>query len=275
MTRTRRTDDRPGTDRGAHASRFLVVALVALALTVPGSAVASAAGSGSGPGSAKSVGSIVPAAEHAPQAADESFVVSLEDDGDATAAIVVQFDLTDEADREAFEALRANETKRSELETRTERRFRSIADGAAAETDREMTIEDASASFETVDGGDRGIVTVSVAWSGFAATEADGDRLTLSEPLASGFAADQPVVLELPEGYALERATPAPSERTAEQVRWDADASLDGFEAVVAPESAVDSGSGTDSDGGDSQPAPGFVAVPPAIGAGVWLHRRT
>ena len=263
MTRTRRTDVRRG-DLGAHASRFLLVAVVALALS--GSAVASAGAAGTG--SAEPVGSVAPAAEHASQSADEPFVVSLEDDGDATAAIVVQFDLTDAADREAFEALEANETKRAELETRTERRFRAIADGADAETEREMTVEDARVSFETVDGGDRGVVTVSVAWTGFAAT--DGDRLTLSEPLASGFAADQPFVLELPDGYALERATPAPSTETTDRVRWDADTSLEGFEAVVAPESGDDS----ESDDGDSQPAPGFVAAPLAIVAGVWLHRR-
>lgn len=235
---------------GVYASRLFAVVLVALLLTGSVAATADSA-------------SAIDAHSQGTDS-DSAFVVALEDDGDATVTVVVTFDLTDEADRAAFQSLKENETKRSELEARTERRLQSVVAGVANETDREMAIEETRVSFETDDQTDRGIVSVSATWRGFAATE-DG-RLTIAEPFNSGFTADQAVVLELPDGYALAAATPEPSERADGHISWDANTSLDGFEAVIAP-----SGEATD---GDSQPGFGLGAATIAIAGGVWLHRR-
>ena len=231
--------------------RLLAVLLVALALT--GSAVASVDGAVASDDRAES---------------NSTVVVALEEDGDATVSVIVSFDLTDEADRAAFDALRENETKQSEFEARTERRFRPIAAETANETGREMAVEDTRMTFETADGGDRGVVSVSATWTRFAAT--DGDRLVVSEPLASGFTADQRFVLEPPEGYELERSTPTPSAHSDDRIAWDADTSLEGFEAVLAPTAA----SAEASDDGDAQPGPGILVSGVTIVAGVWLYRR-
>lgn len=235
---------------GPYASRLFVVLLVALLVT--GSAVATV-------GSANAIDADSRSAD-----TDSAFVVALEEDGDATVTVAVTFDLTDEADRAAFRSLTENETKRSELESRTERRLRSVVAGVANETDREMAIEETRVSFETDEGTDRGIVSVSANWRGFAATE--DERLTVAEPFNSGFTAEQAVVLKLPDGYALEAATPEPSERTDGRISWDANTSLEGYEAVIVPsDGAGDS---------DSQPGFGLGAAVIAIAGGAWVYRR-
>ncbi|MDF9745391.1 DUF4897 domain-containing protein [Natrinema salsiterrestre] len=235
---------------GASTSRLFAVVVVALLLT--GSVVATADSASAIDAHSQETGS------------DSAFVVALEDDGDATVTVAVTFDLTDEADQAAFRSLEENETERSELESRTERRLRSVVAGVADETDREMAIEEAGVSFETDEGTDRGIVSVSATWRGFAATE-DG-RLTVAEPFTSGFTAEQAVVLELPDGYALAESTPEPSERADGQVSWDATTSLDGFEAVIAPSDGTNDG--------DSQPGFGLGAAVIAIAGGAWVHCR-
>jgi hypothetical protein len=235
---------------GAYTSRLFAVVLVALLLT--GSVVATA-------DSASAID-----AQSNGMDSDSAFVVALEENGDATVTVAVTFDLTDDADRAAFESLKENETERSELASRTERRLRSVVADVANETDREMAIEEARVSFEMDDETDRGIVSVSATWRGFAATE-DG-RLTVAEPFNSGFTADQAVVLELPDGYALEAATPEPSERADGHVSWDANTSLEGFEAVIAPSDGASDG--------DSQPGFGLGAAVIAIAGGAWVHRR-
>ncbi|WP_226005641.1 DUF4897 domain-containing protein [Natrinema salinisoli] len=246
-----RGSNRPRLRRlGAYTSRLFAVVLVALLLT--GSVVATA-------DSASAIDA------HSQETdSDSAFVVALEDDGDATVTVAVTFDLTDEADRAAFRSLEENETERRELESRTERRLQTVVADVANETDREMAIENTGVSFETDEAADRGVVSVSATWRGFAATE-DG-RLTVAEPFTSGFTADQAVVLELPDGYALAESTPEPSERVDGHISWDATTSLDGFEAVIAP-----SGGAND---GDSQPGFGLGAAVIAIAGGAWLHCR-
>ena len=264
MRRNRRTERSRRVRLSARATRLLAVLLVTLAVT--GSAVASVDGAG---------------ATEDRSASDSPLVVALEADGDATVTVVDYFDLTDEADRAGFDALRENETKRTAFETRTERRFEAVAAETANETDREMAIEDVRVSFETTDGGDRGVVSISAIWTGLAAT--DGDRLRLSEPLASGFTAEKSFVLKPPEGYELERSTPMPSERTDDRLTWDANTSLEEYEAVLVPasdgsgsdgENADETETGDGSDDGDGQPGPGLVTAGVSIALGAWLHRR-
>lgn len=248
---SRQTDGYRVSRTGERVARLAAVAFAALLV---GSAVATVG--------AASTTDVRPQ----PGDSESAFVVSLEESGDATVTVTVGFDLTDQADRAAFESLRANETKQNQLEARTERRLRAVVTETANATDREMAIANADVSFETVDGGDRGLVSVSARWQGFAATE-DG-RLTIEEPFASGFTADQPVVLDLPDGYALAQSTPDPSARADGHVRWDTNASLEGYDAVIAPADQTQGGSG------ESLPGFGLGAATVAIAGGVWLHRR-
>ncbi|OLZ41712.1 hypothetical protein A6E15_12265 [Natrinema saccharevitans] len=248
---------RRGTDRdrllpnGTYRAGLLSVVLVGLLLT--GSVAASLDGAHS-------------TARSQETDADSAFEVALDSDGDATVIVHVTFDLSDEADRAAFESLEANETKRSQLETRTERRLQTVATSAANETGREMAIEDTRTSFETDEGTDRGIVSVSATWTEFAAT--DDDRLTVTEPFASGFTSERPVVMALPEGYSLSASTPEPSERTDGRIVWDANTSLEGYEAVVTPaDESADEGT-------DEQPGFGLGAAVAAIAGSAWLYRR-
>lgn len=254
MTRGADHPHRPA--RKTVASAFATVVLV-------GSLLA-----GSGVGTA--VGASGTDAQSAPTDSASAFEVALEADGDATVAVAVSFNLTDEANRTAFESLETNKTKRNEFEARTEQRFRTVAGSAANATDREMTIEETRISFETDEETERGIVTVSATWTAFAAT--DGDRLTVTEPFASGFTADRPVVLRLPDGYALADATHAPTDRTDTRLVWDANTSLEGYEATIVP--ADETGANGGADGGDEQPGFGFGATVVAIVGATWLSRR-
>lgn len=249
-----------GTGIGTRASGLLTIVLVALLLTGSGVATAGVMADGDD------------RSQPAEPDSGSAFVVALEDGGDATVTVDIAFDLTDEANRAAFEALKRNETKRSQLEARTERRLRTVAASAANETGREMTIEDVRVSFETDEDADRGIVSVSATWTELAAT-GDG-RLTVTEPFASGFTADRPVVLDLPDGYSLGEATPAPTTRTDSRVVWNGSTSLEGYEAVVrADESDTDGGDGQ-TGGNDGQPGFGLGATAVTVAGVAWLHRR-
>ncbi|MFA9415048.1 hypothetical protein [Natrinema sp. HArc-T2] len=249
MSRAPDTDQRRSLRAGAHVSRLLTIVLVALLVT----------------GSVVATGDSSTEIDAQSQQTDSAFVVALEDDGDANVSITVSFDLTDEADRTAFNALQTNETKREQLEARTEKRFRTVAASTANETGREMTIENPRVSFETVDQNDRGIVSVSATWTELAAT--DDDRLRLSKPFASGFIAEQPVVLTLPDGYTLAESTPAPADRTDTRITWGANTSLEGYEAVVVP-------SDTEAESGDAQPGFGLGATAVTVAAAAWLRRQ-
>lgn len=77
---------------------------------------------------------------------------------------------------------------------------------------------------------------------------AEGDRLLVTEPFASGFSTDRPFTLVGPDGYELTDATPEPDDRTAQSATWAAGTSLEGF-AVTLESSADDDG--TDGSGDD------------------------
>lgn len=214
-----------------------------------------------------------------------ALIVDLEADGDATVLVTLSFDLEDDADRETFEAFRANETKRDRLERRTASRMERVAEATSDRTGREMTIDGAATSLET--DGDRGLVTVAVTWRNLA-TVSDGD-LRLSEPFASGFEPDRTVVLRPPDGYALERATPDPATNSADRIAWSPDAAFDGFEVTLTAAGNDDAnGSDAGSDGSAGEPSgtettgaaddqPGFVVksgLAAVLTVGWMLRRR-
>lgn len=159
-----------------------------------------------------------------------SLVIELAGDGSAEVSLVTTFDLTTEADRQGFERLRAD------LDTVADAhhaQMRRVAARTAAETGREMSVDEPAATAHVVetDGERRGVVTVRVRWHGLAAVE--DDRLVVREPFASGFETDRPVTISAPEGYALTAVSPTPQTRTATTVVFDAGTAFEDF-AVVA-----------------------------------------
>lgn len=174
------------------------------------------------------------AAQDAPE---EAFVVELEESGDATATLIVTYDLDDDDESTTFEQLQERE-----LAAQYEDRLRQIANRTAAETGREMRVTEPRATVETVD--DVGVVRLSVRWEGLAAV--DGDRLIVDEPFASGFKPDRPLVLVAPDGYAVGETTVPPTDTADGVARWPAGESLSGFQATFGPgDGSGDSGLST------------------------------
>lgn len=185
---------------------------------------------------------------------EPAVVVDLDENGAADVTVVLTFDLTEDADREAFETLRTDEEALADLEDRFAARMDAVASATAERVDRDVTVRDASASLDTVDGGETGVVSLSVTVENLAAV--DDGRLVLTEPFASGFAADRPVVIHPPDGYELASANPSPTERDAGALTWSADTAFDGFELVL------------ESDGGATEtatPGLGILAVAAAL----------
>lgn len=217
------------------------------------------------------LGAVAPAVAAAHQGPTEGLDVAVAPDGSATVTLVSTYELTDANESDAFERLRNDDQARERLQTRFRDRMARVAADAANATGREMSVTGAAVDLRTVE--DTGVVELSVTWEGLAA--ADGERLTVTEPFASGFQSDRPVRLTVPEGYGVTSATPDPTERDGRTLVWAAGTSLDGF-AVSLEEAATRSDGG---DGGSSSGSgPGFGAVLALVAvaalAGVTAHRR-
>ncbi|MFB6142128.1 MAG: DUF4897 domain-containing protein [Halorientalis sp.] len=169
----------------------------------------------------------------------EGLTVDLAADGSAEVTLVLTYDLDSENESDAFRALADDQAARERFARRFRQRIGRVAADAANETGRQMRITNASLAVRTA--GDTGVVELSVTWRGLAAV-ADG-TVTLTEPFASGYAADQQVRVVAPEGYELTSVTPEPDARTATTATWDRGSDLSGLE-VVATESSGESGPG-------------------------------
>lgn len=197
------------------------------------------------------------------QTGEERFLVELDGEGDAEVSMTFVYDLDSENEQAAFEELRDNETAGEELTGRFENRMSSVAEDASSATDREMSVGDAGIEFER--DGSVGLITLSVAWSSLAAV--DGDRLTVTEPFASGFEPDRPFTLAAPEGYGIASAEPDPSSGDETSATWEPGTELDNFEVVVERTDTAegsDGGAETDDgapDEGATENSPGFGVV--------------
>ncbi|MGM0398383.1 MAG: DUF7345 domain-containing protein [Halobacteriota archaeon] len=176
------------------------------------------------------IGAVGPVAAQDRQT-DPAVVVDLDASGTAEMTLVMTFDLTADADREAFETLRTDEEALADLETRFADRMDATASATADRVDRDVVARDESVALDTVDGGDTGVVTLSVTMENLAGV--DDGQLALTEPFASGFTADRPVVVHPPNGYTLASADPSPTDEGADALTWDTDTALDGFELVL------------------------------------------
>lgn len=205
----------------------------------------------------------------APVAADDtpdepSLLVELNENGDATVTLISTYDLADDDERDAFRSLADDEDARDALGERFADRLDTVAADTATESDRATSVDGGSVEVET--DGDVGIVSISVQWSSMAAVE--DDRLVVTEPFASGFEPDRPLVTVAPDGYEVAETTPEPESVDGTTVRYAAGSDLTGFEVAFEPGDGADNDSTVDS-------LPGFGVVAALVALGLLVVGRT
>lgn len=198
----------------------------------------------------------------AAQADEEEFLVELDSAGNADVSMTLVYDLDSDNEQAAFEALQGNETAKSGVAERFENRMSAVAADTSEATDREMSVGNASVELE---GGDSvGIVTISIEWSKLAAVE--GDRMTVTEPFASGFEPEQPLTVTVPDGYEITEATPEPTNADGTAATWKVGASIESFELIAEAEA-----DGEADDTGTEGPNEDTTEETPGFGVGVAL----
>ena len=199
--------------------------------------------------------------------------VELEPNGDALLTLSLAFDLDDDADREAFEELRADEDAAAEAADRFEDRLEAVA----ADVGTPDAVQGATVTTDASDDGTVGVVHLSVEWRALAS--ADGDRLTLTEPFASGFEPTERLTIVAPDGYELVDATPEPNEVSGASTTWDGGTDLTGLEASYehsSDDAGVTDGEANGEPGPADESTPGFglVAALGGLLGAVLLGRR-
>lgn len=167
-------------------------------------------------------------------APEPAVIIELQADGSATVSVRSTFDLTTEAERDAFRSLMDDEQAQQNARDRFLRRMQSVANDAENATGRAMSVVEASIDLRRSDNNETGIVTLSVTWEGLAAVEEK--TLKVTEPFASGFSADRPVTLRVPEGYTFASVSPEPDDREEARVTWEAGTDLTGLAVELVPE---------------------------------------
>ena len=183
---------------------------------------------------------------------EPSLLVELDDSGDAQVTLTMTYDLDTDEEADAFESLEGDEEAQATALDRFEGNMQSVADTASDRTDRTMAVTGQSVSAERQD--DVGILSMTVEWTNFAAT--DGDDLVVTEPFASGYETDRPLTIVAPDGYQVSDATPAPDSESDGTATWDAGTDLDGFEVVLSADG--DAATGADDTGDADDDLPGF-----------------
>lgn len=219
---------------------------------------------------ALSAGAVTPVAA---QETTPSFVVALDDDGSAAVTLTLTYDLTDQEETDAFEQLQNDSDARAAARSDYRARMAAVANDSENAADRNMSIEDASIDLHTEGDGSLGVVELSVSWIGLAAV--DGDRLTVTEPFASGFEPDRQFTIRAPDDYAVETAMPEPSSGTQNSITYQAGVDLSGFQASFGPiRTGGDTPTERTTPGGTSQPGFGLIVAGTAIALAALLARR-
>lgn len=173
------------------------------------------------------------AAAHTPADADDTtFVVALDESGDAEATLRLVFDVSTEQDRQAIERLRANRTT---VLAEFGDGMQAVAAGAQSETGRPMSVSGPTMSVTTE--GEEGVVEISLTWQGLAAV--DDDRLRVTAPFGEGFQTPGRFVLRGPDGYEVVSAALPATTQSGAEATWATGTRLDGFEVVFAPAGAA------------------------------------
>lgn len=213
-------------------------------------------------------GAGVGAAQQEVRPGEGHFLVELEANGNASVEYTREYNLSNPDQRATFEAVRDNETLRSNAETKFQEEMQFISDAANERIDREMRVGEVTITTET--DGDTGVVAYRFRWENVA--RVDGDRVVLVEPFSIYDELDRELVVVAPDGYELASVTPEAESRNATHASWSGFTPLEGFEVVAE---ATGEAGGTDSEATDGDGA-GFgvgVAVT-ALAAAALLARR-
>jgi hypothetical protein len=186
---------------------------------------------------------------------DRTFEVALDAEGDAEITITSTFDLSDEDKRQAFRSLKNDEATREQYATDWNDQLSIVADNASELTGREMTVTNPTVTASTTDGGDTGVIALTIEWTNLAAVE--GERLRVTEPFASGFTTDRQFSVVAPEGYELTGSEPTPETTDSTSAAYPPRTNLSGFQVTAAP---------TDDSTGDGSSIPGFGPAAGVIG---------
>ncbi|APE95534.1 DUF7345 domain-containing protein [Halodesulfurarchaeum formicicum] len=206
------------------------------------------------------IGSSVVAAQEAPS--EPSVVVDLKADGTGDLTLVLTRDLTSDVEKQAFESISENETARAAIEARFADRIGALAESISTSVEREVTVSETSIDLATTQDGETGVIRLSATIEGLALV--DGDRLVLTEPFASGFSADRPIIVHVPEGYTVEQVQPTPDAQNGTTLEWTAGADVTDFELELTADSSA-----------TSTPGFGFAAASIALlGAALLGYRR-
>ncbi|WP_276272042.1 helix-turn-helix transcriptional regulator [Haloarcula litorea] len=204
-----------------------------------------------------------------------TFQVTVYENGSARWAIVHETPLTNESQRENFEAYASEfERNRTDLYASFVRNAGALTRFGTNATDREMNATDfrRSASVRARPGGSIGQVRMSFRWTNFA--RVDGDRVVVADVFEGGFyvGPDQALVVERGPGLAFAQVLPQPDSQSnpdalagSESVTWNGERSFVDQRPYVElrPRSAVETQSGGDgeagqqSDGTSAEPTPG------------------
>lgn len=200
-----------------------------------------------------------------PEPVDGRFLVELDADGDAQISLEQEYNLSNDAERDAFEAIHGDETAQREAAEQVQQDTEYVNNVADDETDRDMVVGEVSV--ETSVDGEVGTVAYRFTWENLAATE-EG-RLILAEPFSLYDELDRKLVVVVPEEYEITAATPEPDEQNATSASWAGFTSFSdpegGFEVVAESEDA------SSGDGAGFGPA---VAVGALLAAALLAHRR-
>ncbi|MFT4884904.1 MAG: PGF-CTERM protein [Natronomonas sp.] len=200
-----------------------------------------------------------------PEPVDGRFLVELDADGDAQISLEQEYNLSNDAERDAFESIHNDSAARREAAEQVQQDTEYVNNVADDETDREMVVGEVSV--ETSVDGDVGTVAYRFTWENLAATE-EG-RLILAEPFSLYDELDRKLVVVVPEEYEITSATPEPDEQNATSASWAGFTSFSdpegGFEVVAESEDA------SSGDGAGFGPA---VAVGALLAAALLAHRR-
>lgn len=220
-----------------------------------------------------------PAAAAEPASDQPGLIVTLHEDGSTVVTVQLTYDLTTEAEREAFRSLRNDSALHADAKERYRDRMERVATDVHQVTGRSVRVTDPSIAFETTADSETGIVRLSVTMDGLV--DHRDEALVLEEPFASGFEPDRPLRVRVPDGYTISAATPDPTTVQDGVATWTADTDLEGFSVVVTPvdsDGAATDGraakatSATESPG---QPGFGFLTLGLVVVLlGGFLHRR-
>ncbi|WP_255198367.1 DUF7345 domain-containing protein [Halorarius litoreus] len=184
-----------------------------------------------------------------------SFTVQLAENGDATVVVEDRYNLSNESEAAAFEAIASNESRQQQHRQQVAARLDRGASLAADASGRE--VQSGEVTIEVTETNGTGIVRVQGSWSNVAAVNTKFNILELRQPFQSGFEVNRTLVVAGPDAYTRVSTTPAPSRALKSSAYWGQDADLSAFFIrFEGPTTATVSASGGGSQQGTATVAP-------------------